>query len=96
MININKKKSTNACRWSSFTALSSALSPIVLLNEIWDGANSKVGLPFLLQLLSAASVFQLGVLQRHCELICSQYINLDNAVSIYKTAKVTHTHAEES
>uniref|UniRef100_A0A669DIW6 Ankyrin repeat and BTB domain containing 2 n=1 Tax=Oreochromis niloticus TaxID=8128 RepID=A0A669DIW6_ORENI len=39
-------------------------------------------------LLSAASLFQLGALQRHCELICSQHINLDNAVSIYKTAKV--------
>uniref|UniRef100_A0A674PFS6 Ankyrin repeat and BTB domain containing 2 n=1 Tax=Takifugu rubripes TaxID=31033 RepID=A0A674PFS6_TAKRU len=38
-------------------------------------------------LLSAASMFQLGVLQRHCELICSQHINLENAVSIYKTAK---------
>lgn len=35
-------------------------------------------------------MFQLGVLQRHCELICSQHINLENAVSIYKTAKVTH------
>lgn len=46
---------------------------------------------FLLQLLSAASLFQLGALQRHCELICSQHISLDNAVSIYKTAKVTIT-----
>lgn len=51
----------------------------------------NVCLCFLLQLLSAASLFQLRVLQRHCELICSQHINLDNAVSIYKTAKVTHT-----
>ncbi|KAJ3596798.1 hypothetical protein NHX12_003198 [Muraenolepis orangiensis] len=41
----------------------------------------------LLQLLSAASVFQLGALQRHCELICSQHISLKNAVSIYRTAK---------
>lgn len=46
---------------------------------------------FLLQLLSAASLFQLGALQRHCELICSQHISLDNAVCIYKTAKVTIT-----
>uniref|UniRef100_A0A665TLR7 ABTB2/3 histone-like domain-containing protein n=1 Tax=Echeneis naucrates TaxID=173247 RepID=A0A665TLR7_ECHNA len=38
-------------------------------------------------LLSAASLFHLGALQRHCELICSHHINLDNAVSIYKTAK---------
>ncbi|MED6232202.1 hypothetical protein ATANTOWER_024264 [Ataeniobius toweri] len=41
----------------------------------------------LLELLSTANQFQLGALQRHCELICSQHINLDNAVSIYKTAK---------
>uniref|UniRef100_A0A673BR25 BTB domain-containing protein n=1 Tax=Sphaeramia orbicularis TaxID=375764 RepID=A0A673BR25_9TELE len=38
-------------------------------------------------LLSAASLFQLAALQRHCELICSQHITLDNAVSIYKMAK---------
>lgn len=43
---------------------------------------------FPLQLLWAANQFQLGALQRHCELICSKHINLDNAVSIYKTAKV--------
>ncbi|XP_070764286.1 ankyrin repeat and BTB/POZ domain-containing protein 2 isoform X2 [Enoplosus armatus] len=47
----------------------------------------RTNVPDLLELLSAASLFQLGVLQRHCELICSQHINLDNAVSIYKTAK---------
>lgn len=44
---------------------------------------------FLHQLLSAASQFKLLLLQRHCELICSQHVNLDNAVGIYKTAKVT-------
>uniref|UniRef100_A0AAQ5XQN6 ABTB2/3 histone-like domain-containing protein n=1 Tax=Amphiprion ocellaris TaxID=80972 RepID=A0AAQ5XQN6_AMPOC len=48
---------------------------------------------FLWQLLSVACLFQLGALQRHCELICSQHINLDNAVSIYKTAKV-HSSVE--
>uniref|UniRef100_H3BYI7 BTB domain-containing protein n=1 Tax=Tetraodon nigroviridis TaxID=99883 RepID=H3BYI7_TETNG len=47
----------------------------------------KTNVPDLLELLSASSTFQLGVLQRHCELICSQHISLDNAVSIYKTAK---------
>lgn len=41
----------------------------------------------LLELLSAANQFQLGALQRHCEIICSKHINLDNAVCIYKTAK---------
>ncbi|KAG7238107.1 hypothetical protein INR49_030169 [Caranx melampygus] len=47
----------------------------------------KTNVADLLELLSAASIFQLGALQRHCELICSHHINLDNAVSIYKTAK---------
>ncbi|XP_037538655.1 ankyrin repeat and BTB/POZ domain-containing protein 2 isoform X1 [Nematolebias whitei] len=53
----------------------------------------KTSMPDLLELLSAANLFQLGALQRHCELICSQHINLDNAVSIYKTAK-THGSVE--
>uniref|UniRef100_A0A7N8WXT5 Ankyrin repeat and BTB/POZ domain-containing protein 2 n=1 Tax=Mastacembelus armatus TaxID=205130 RepID=A0A7N8WXT5_9TELE len=48
----------------------------------------KTNVPDLLELLSAASMYQLGALQRHCELICSQHINLDNAVNIYKTAKI--------
>ncbi|KAM4734069.1 LOW QUALITY PROTEIN: ankyrin repeat and BTB/POZ domain-containing protein 2 [Anableps anableps] len=47
----------------------------------------KTNVTDLLMLLSAANQFQLGSLQRHCELICSKHINLDNAVSIYKTAK---------
>uniref|UniRef100_A0A8C5EIQ6 BTB domain-containing protein n=1 Tax=Gouania willdenowi TaxID=441366 RepID=A0A8C5EIQ6_GOUWI len=38
-------------------------------------------------LLAAANQFQLVALQRHCELICSHHITLENAVSIYKTAK---------
>ncbi|XP_035013048.1 ankyrin repeat and BTB/POZ domain-containing protein 2 isoform X2 [Hippoglossus stenolepis] len=48
----------------------------------------RTNVPDLLELLSMASLFHLGALQRHCELICSRHINLDNAVSIYKTAKV--------
>ncbi|XP_042608815.1 ankyrin repeat and BTB/POZ domain-containing protein 2-like [Cyprinus carpio] len=47
----------------------------------------KMGVPDLLELLSAASLFQLGVLQRHCEIICAQNIDLDDAVNIYHTAK---------
>ncbi|RXN02872.1 ankyrin repeat and BTB POZ domain-containing 2 [Labeo rohita] len=47
----------------------------------------KMGVPDLLELLSAASLFQLGALQRHCEIICAQNIDLDNAVNIYHTAK---------
>ncbi|TRY56263.1 hypothetical protein DNTS_028379, partial [Danionella cerebrum] len=48
----------------------------------------KMGVSELLELLSAARLFQLGVLQRHCEILCAQNIDLDNAVNIYHTAKV--------
>ncbi|KAJ8247268.1 hypothetical protein GJAV_G00244330 [Gymnothorax javanicus] len=41
----------------------------------------------VLELLAAASLFQLGALQRHCEIQCTQIIDVDNAVSIYRTAK---------
>ncbi|KAI1903993.1 hypothetical protein AGOR_G00001110 [Albula goreensis] len=52
------------------------------------GAESmKVAVPDVLELLSAASLFQLGALQRHCEVICTQSITLENAVSVYQTAK---------
>ncbi|KAK7117925.1 hypothetical protein R3I94_023216 [Phoxinus phoxinus] len=52
------------------------------------GAESlKMGVSELLELLSAASLFQLGALQRHCEILCAQSIDLDNAVNIYQTAK---------
>ncbi|KAL4613457.1 ankyrin repeat and BTB/POZ domain-containing protein 2 [Arapaima gigas] len=40
------------------------------------------------ELLSVASLFQLGALQRHCEIICAKNIDLESSVSIYKTAKV--------
>ncbi|XP_052454067.1 ankyrin repeat and BTB/POZ domain-containing protein 2 [Carassius gibelio] len=55
----------------------------------------KMAVPDLLELLSAASMFQLGALQRHCEIICAQNIDLDNAVNIYRTAK-THGAVELS
>ncbi|XP_038131537.1 ankyrin repeat and BTB/POZ domain-containing protein 2 isoform X2 [Cyprinodon tularosa] len=48
----------------------------------------KTNVQDLLELLSAANQFQLVLLQRHCELLCSQHINLDNAVNIYKTAEI--------
>uniref|UniRef100_A0AAY4CLJ6 Ankyrin repeat and BTB/POZ domain-containing protein 2 n=1 Tax=Denticeps clupeoides TaxID=299321 RepID=A0AAY4CLJ6_9TELE len=47
----------------------------------------KTNVSDVLELLSAASLFQLGPLQRHCELVCAQNIDLENAVSIYRTAK---------
>ncbi|KAJ8390914.1 hypothetical protein AAFF_G00098340 [Aldrovandia affinis] len=54
------------------------------------GAESmKMAVPDVLELLCAASLFQLGALQRHCEVTCTQSIDLDNAVSIYQTAKAT-------
>ncbi|XP_030646103.1 ankyrin repeat and BTB/POZ domain-containing protein 2 isoform X2 [Chanos chanos] len=55
----------------------------------------KIGATDMLELLSVASHFQLGVLQRHCEIICAQNIDLDNAVNIYRTAKA-HGAAELS
>lgn len=47
----------------------------------------KTNVPDLLELLSAASLFKLGTLQRHCQVICSKHISPENAVNIYKTAK---------
>lgn len=40
------------------------------------------------QLLSAASLFQLDGLQRHCEILCSQTLSVESAVNTYKYAKV--------
>uniref|UniRef100_A0A674DM76 Ankyrin repeat and BTB domain containing 2 n=1 Tax=Salmo trutta TaxID=8032 RepID=A0A674DM76_SALTR len=74
--------------------LSAQLDPHFLNNmEMSDVTFLVEGKPFyahkvlLITLLSAANVFQLGALQRHCEIICSQSIDLENAVSIYRTAK---------
>lgn len=40
------------------------------------------------QLLSVAKLFQLGALQRHCEILCTKSIRPDNAANIYRIAKV--------
>uniref|UniRef100_A0A8C7PNP8 Ankyrin repeat and BTB (POZ) domain containing 2b n=1 Tax=Oncorhynchus mykiss TaxID=8022 RepID=A0A8C7PNP8_ONCMY len=62
---------------------------IMMMSYLYCGGTEslKTNVSDLLELLSAASVFQLGALQRHCEIICSQSIDLENAVSIYRTAK---------
>ncbi|CAL8359948.1 unnamed protein product [Lota lota] len=61
----------------------------IMMSYLYCGGTEslKTNVGALLELLSAASVFQLGALQRHCELICSQHITLKNAVNIYRTAK---------
>ncbi|XP_072915950.1 ankyrin repeat and BTB/POZ domain-containing protein 3-like [Hemitrygon akajei] len=41
----------------------------------------------LLELMSAARFFQLDVLQRHCELICTRTISVESCVQIYNHAK---------
>lgn len=61
----------------------------MMMSYLYCGGTAalKSQVPDLLELLSAASLFQLRALQRHCELLCSLHINLDNAASIYKAAK---------
>ncbi|KAL7858385.1 hypothetical protein AOLI_G00184870 [Acnodon oligacanthus] len=61
----------------------------VMMSYLYCGGTEslKLAIPALLELLSAASLFQLAGLQRHCEQLCAQNIDLDNAVSIYNTAK---------
>ncbi|XP_067906323.1 ankyrin repeat and BTB/POZ domain-containing protein 3-B isoform X2 [Heterodontus francisci] len=41
----------------------------------------------ILELLSAAKFFQLEALQRHCELVCTKNISIDNCVEMYNHAK---------
>lgn len=47
------------------------------------------------QLLSAASLFQLDALQRHCEILCSQTLSVESAVNTYKYAKVRTPDAHQ-
>lgn len=42
----------------------------------------------VLELMAAANFFQLDTLLRHCEARCSQFVTLDNVVSMYIHAKV--------
>ncbi|KAG9281136.1 ankyrin repeat and BTB/POZ domain-containing protein 2 [Astyanax mexicanus] len=69
----------------------------VMMSYLYCGGSEslKLAVPDLLEMLSVASLFQLAGLQRHCEQLCAQNINLDNAVSVYNTAKA-HGAAELS
>ncbi|KAG7324366.1 hypothetical protein KOW79_012382 [Hemibagrus wyckioides] len=61
----------------------------VMMSYLYSGGTEtlRLAVPELLELLSVATLFQLGGLQRHCELLCAQNINLDNVVGVYNTAK---------
>ncbi|XP_051886401.1 ankyrin repeat and BTB/POZ domain-containing protein 3-B isoform X2 [Pristis pectinata] len=41
----------------------------------------------ILELMSAAHFFQLEALQRHCELVCTRTISVENSVEVYNHAK---------
>ncbi|XP_060695059.1 ankyrin repeat and BTB/POZ domain-containing protein 2-like [Hemiscyllium ocellatum] len=53
-----------------------------------DTESIHISITDVLELLSAASLFELESLQRHCEIICTQIMNLENAVIIYCYAKI--------
>ncbi|KAG9473200.1 hypothetical protein GDO78_022902 [Eleutherodactylus coqui] len=62
----------------------------MMMQYLYYGGTETIQVPTasILELLSAASHFQLEALQRHCEIICAQNIDRDNCVSIYKYAKI--------
>ncbi|NXD81357.1 ABTB2 protein, partial [Halcyon senegalensis] len=62
----------------------------MLMQYLYYGGTEAMEIPTsdILELLSAASLFQLDGLQRHCEILCSQTISLENSVNIYKYAKI--------
>ncbi|MGH0114496.1 UNVERIFIED_CONTAM: hypothetical protein FKN15_019636 [Acipenser sinensis] len=62
----------------------------MMMEYLYCGCTESQVIPVsdVLELLSAASLFQLEALQRHCEIICTQSINPENSVSIYHSAKL--------
>ncbi|MGH0124861.1 UNVERIFIED_CONTAM: hypothetical protein FKN15_017151 [Acipenser sinensis] len=62
----------------------------MMMEYLYCGCTESLVIPVsdVLELLSAASLFQLEVLQRHCEIICTRSINPENSVSIYHSAKL--------
>ncbi|XP_031797769.1 ankyrin repeat and BTB/POZ domain-containing protein 2 isoform X2 [Sarcophilus harrisii] len=62
----------------------------LMMQYLYYGGTESMEIPTadILELLSAASLFQLDALQRHCEIMCSQTISLESSVNIYKYAKI--------
>uniref|UniRef100_A0A8C2TZT4 Ankyrin repeat and BTB/POZ domain-containing protein 2 n=1 Tax=Coturnix japonica TaxID=93934 RepID=A0A8C2TZT4_COTJA len=76
---------------SVITASRLAFFPFqMLMQYLYYGGTESMEIPTtdILELLSAASLFQLDGLQRHCEILCAQTISMENSVSIYKYAKI--------
>uniref|UniRef100_F7CJF4 Ankyrin repeat and BTB/POZ domain-containing protein 2 n=1 Tax=Ornithorhynchus anatinus TaxID=9258 RepID=F7CJF4_ORNAN len=62
----------------------------MMMQYLYYGGTESMEIPTadILELLSAASLFQLDALQRHCEIRCSQTISMESSVNIYKFAKI--------
>uniref|UniRef100_A0A8D1ITT5 BTB domain-containing protein n=1 Tax=Sus scrofa TaxID=9823 RepID=A0A8D1ITT5_PIG len=62
----------------------------MMMRYLYYGGTESMDIPTgdILELLSAASLFQLDALQRHCEILCSQTLSVESAVSTYKYAKI--------
>ncbi|XP_008046993.1 ankyrin repeat and BTB/POZ domain-containing protein 2 [Carlito syrichta] len=62
----------------------------LVMQYLYHGGTEALDIPAadVLELLSAASLFQLDALQRHCEILCSRALSVDSAVSTYKYAKI--------
>ncbi|XP_007885820.1 ankyrin repeat and BTB/POZ domain-containing protein 2 isoform X2 [Callorhinchus milii] len=62
----------------------------MMMQYLYNGDTESINMSIsdVLELLSAASMFQLGPLQRHCELLCTKVMNLENSVTIYRYAKI--------
>uniref|UniRef100_A0A8C0XU55 BTB domain-containing protein n=1 Tax=Castor canadensis TaxID=51338 RepID=A0A8C0XU55_CASCN len=74
-----------------FKALTQGLfPPQMMMQYLYYGGTESMEIPTadILELLSAASLFQLDALQRHCEILCSQTLSVESAVNTYKYAKI--------
>ncbi|XP_069077951.1 ankyrin repeat and BTB/POZ domain-containing protein 2 isoform X1 [Pleurodeles waltl] len=62
----------------------------MLMQYLYYGGTDSIDIPTadILELLSAASLFQLDALQRHCEIRCAHTITTETAVHVYKYAKI--------